>query len=99
MFSEVPIKQFTVKFPYEPYEVQREYMDKVITCLEERKFGLLESPTGTGKTLALLCASLAWLEGSRSSLPGGKNGPLQGHDEDIKALLRGEGLSNNAAGD
>ena len=51
-----------VRFPFPPYECQRTYMEKVIQCLEERRNGLLESPTGTGKTLCLLCAALGWRE-------------------------------------
>ncbi|TMW51728.1 hypothetical protein DOY81_003220 [Sarcophaga bullata] len=50
-----------VNFPFEPYEVQRAYMEKVIICLRDSTNGVLESPTGTGKTLSLLCSSLAWL--------------------------------------
>ena len=73
-----------IRFPFEPYDVQKVYMQKVLDCLKDKKFGLLESPTGTGKTLALLCASLAWLENERGRAPvGGLNGP----DADIKALL------------
>uniref|UniRef100_H3A3B4 Regulator of telomere elongation helicase 1 n=1 Tax=Latimeria chalumnae TaxID=7897 RepID=H3A3B4_LATCH len=52
----------TVDFPFEPYKCQEEYMLKVIECLQKKVNGVLESPTGTGKTLCLLCATLAWRE-------------------------------------
>nr|XP_047125665.1 regulator of telomere elongation helicase 1 isoform X2 [Hydra vulgaris]XP_047125666.1 regulator of telomere elongation helicase 1 isoform X2 [Hydra vulgaris] len=51
-----------IDFPFEPYECQIKYMEKVITCLQKGLNGLLESPTGTGKTLCLLCATLGWRE-------------------------------------
>lgn len=50
-----------VNFPFQPYDVQIAYMEKVIECLENSTNGILESPTGTGKTLSLLCSSLAWV--------------------------------------
>ncbi|ALC49144.1 CG4078 [Drosophila busckii] len=57
-----------VHFPFEPYEVQRAYMEKVIMCLRDGTNGVLESPTGTGKTLSLLCSSLAWIRTRQSEL-------------------------------
>ena len=86
------VDDVSIKFPYEPYEVQKVYMQKVVECLKDQKFGCLESPTGTGKTLALLCASLAWLQSQRSSLRDAtqaNNASGGGADADIKALLDG----------
>ena len=49
-----------VDFPFEAYSVQLVYMEKVVLALEQGSNALLESPTGTGKTLCLLCAALGW---------------------------------------
>ncbi|CAJ1955200.1 unnamed protein product [Sphenostylis stenocarpa] len=86
------IRGIDIDFPYEAYDSQLDYMDKVIQSLQEwgtnvgsllmgiqisihhvieelslslhptllKRNALLESPTGTGKTLCLLCATLAW---------------------------------------
>ena len=90
--KKIQLGNYSVMFPYEPYEAQKIYMEKVLTCLDEKQYGLLESPTGTGKTLALLCASLEWLEKNRGSL----QTPGTGSDADIQALVRGESLPTNS---
>uniref|UniRef100_A0A8C8R767 Regulator of telomere elongation helicase 1 n=1 Tax=Pelusios castaneus TaxID=367368 RepID=A0A8C8R767_9SAUR len=56
----ITLNGITVDFPFEPYRCQEEYMTKVLECLQKKVNGILESPTGTGKTLCLLCATLAW---------------------------------------
>nr|XP_021528107.1 regulator of telomere elongation helicase 1 [Aotus nancymaae] len=58
----------TVDFPFEPYKCQQEYMAKVLECLQKKVNGILESPTGTGKTLCLLCTTLAWREHLRDTI-------------------------------
>ncbi|XP_052900546.1 regulator of telomere elongation helicase 1 homolog isoform X2 [Anopheles moucheti] len=63
---EYMINGVPVNFPFEPYELQKNYMAKVIECLQNKTNGILESPTGTGKTLSLLCSSLAWLVSVKS---------------------------------
>eukprot|EP00210_Caulerpa_lentillifera_P002278 g2188.t1 len=55
-------------FPYEPYSIQLSFMNALYKALEEGKIGLLESPTGTGKTLSIICATLEWLENNREKL-------------------------------
>ncbi|KAF8822978.1 putative Regulator of telomere elongation helicase 1-like protein, partial [Cardiosporidium cionae] len=56
----VPLDDFVVQFPFQPYDCQKQYMQKVLLALKEGRHALLESPTGTGKTLCLLCAALAY---------------------------------------
>lgn len=43
---EYMINNVPVHFPFEPYSVQRAYMEKVIECLDDSTNGVLESPTG-----------------------------------------------------
>uniref|UniRef100_A0A663MT05 Regulator of telomere elongation helicase 1 n=1 Tax=Athene cunicularia TaxID=194338 RepID=A0A663MT05_ATHCN len=58
----VTLNGVTVDFPFQPYRCQEAYMAKVLECLQKKVNGILESPTGTGKTLCLLCSTLAWRE-------------------------------------
>ncbi|XP_077474102.1 regulator of telomere elongation helicase 1 [Stigmatopora argus] len=60
--SSITLEGVTVEFPFTPYDCQKKYMERVIECLKRKVNGVLESPTGTGKTLCLLCATLAWRE-------------------------------------
>ncbi|CAG2163144.1 unnamed protein product [Oppiella nova] len=50
-----------VLFPYKPYDIQLDYMKSIIHCCQQKVNGLLESPTGTGKTLCILCSAMAWI--------------------------------------
>lgn len=56
----------SIEFPFEPYGTQRAMMNKITSILTNKEHSLIESPTGTGKTLVLLCSSLAWLTKSKS---------------------------------
>lgn len=65
-----------VRFPYQPYGTQLAFMSRVISTLDRaqrdgRCHALLESPTGTGKTLSLLCSALAWQQSYTSRFPKG----------------------------
>ncbi|GFS04441.1 ATP-dependent DNA helicase DDX11 [Elysia marginata] len=48
-------------FPFQPYDIQTDFMKNLYTCLELGKIGVFESPTGTGKSLSLICGALQWL--------------------------------------
>ncbi|XP_067211494.1 regulator of telomere elongation helicase 1 homolog [Linepithema humile] len=65
---DITINDIIVTFPFKPYSVQEEYMKKVIECLQNGQHGVLESPTGTGKTLSLLCSTLSWLLTKKAQL-------------------------------
>ncbi|CAF3722873.1 unnamed protein product [Rotaria sordida] len=49
------------EFPFEPYQIQTDFMRGLYSTIQQRKHGIFESPTGTGKSLSLICGSLRWL--------------------------------------
>ena len=65
----IDIEGIEIYFPYEPYLSQKTYMKNVILTLnKEKSLSGLESPTGTGKTLCLLCAVLAWVKHNENEI-------------------------------
>jgi len=48
------------KFPFPPYDIQEQFMTELFHVLEGGKLGIFESPTGTGKSLSLICGALTW---------------------------------------
>ncbi|TSL75307.1 ATP-dependent DNA helicase DDX11 [Bagarius yarrelli] len=49
-------------FPFNPYPIQERFMEALYIVLEQGKVGIFESPTGTGKSLSLICGALTWLK-------------------------------------
>lgn len=66
--------------PYQPYDIQSELMCAVYDCIAEGKVGLFESPTGTGKSLSLICSSLTWL---RDAQDGTLENQVQSDHDDV----------------
>ncbi|XP_068645510.1 uncharacterized protein [Aristolochia californica] len=87
-----------VEFPYKPYGTQLAFMGRVIATLDKaqrqgRCHALLESPTGTGKSLSLLCSTLAWQKHfSLKPLVPNTNGQSVGPDASLDPLAFGGGF-------
>lgn len=62
-----PSRDDDFNFPVTPYPVQRQLMAALYAAMDARHVGLFESPTGTGKTLSMICATLTWL--TRNPIP------------------------------
>ncbi|KAL4583896.1 hypothetical protein LXL04_008481 [Taraxacum kok-saghyz] len=48
-------------FPFTPYSIQIDFMNALYDSLDKGGIAMLESPTGTGKTLSIICSALQWL--------------------------------------
>ncbi|XP_039741766.1 Fanconi anemia group J protein [Pteropus medius] len=60
MWSEYTIGGVKINFPCKAYPSQLAMMNSIVRGLNNKQHCLLESPTGSGKSLALLCSALAW---------------------------------------
>ncbi|XP_005986876.1 Fanconi anemia group J protein isoform X2 [Latimeria chalumnae] len=58
--SEYTVGGVKIIFPFKAYPCQLAMMNSIIRGLKSQQHCLLESPTGSGKSLALLCSALAW---------------------------------------
>ncbi|EXJ89731.1 hypothetical protein A1O3_02798 [Capronia epimyces CBS 606.96] len=75
--------------PYQPYDIQLEFMAHLYRCIEDKKVGIFESPTGTGKSLSLICGALTWLrDNERRALD--STLPAEGDDDQDDWLARAE---------
>ncbi|KAF9026117.1 DNA repair helicase [Hymenopellis radicata] len=83
MSLDLPTPDAFPAFPYSPpYDIQVDLMRHLYSSIEQRKVTIIESPTGTGKTLSLLCASLTWLADERSRARKGKLAALAGAEDE-----------------
>lgn len=56
------------EFPFSPYPIQHEFMSNLYSTIELKQLGIFESPTGTGKSLSILCGALKWLKDHNESI-------------------------------
>ena len=54
------------EFPFEPYGIQKDFMKELYRTVENGLIGIFESPTGTGKSLSIICSALKWLKDHRN---------------------------------
>ena len=67
--NRIDIDGLTVLFPYDCiYPEQYSYMCELKKCLDAKGHGLLEMPSGTGKTVSLLSLIIAYQKANPSSL-------------------------------
>ena len=96
-----PMGGVTVHFPrgLTPHVPQKITMSKVIAALRQRQNALIESPTGTGKSLSLLCSALAWQEAEATRVAaenekiGARNAAIRAAKHRARQQLRRDGVA------
>ena len=83
-FRTLKIKGYSVKFPCRPYNSQIQFISAALDALSSNSCALLESPTGSGKSLAILAATLAYMEATRKLQ---KQTPSEGEKGPIRIYL------------
>ncbi|KAH0144228.1 ATP-dependent RNA helicase CHL1, partial [Aureobasidium melanogenum] len=74
--------------PYEPYDIQLQFMRALYDCIEQGKIGIFESPTGTGKSLSLACGSLTWLRDHKRKEFDESIAAIEGDDDEPEWMVQ-----------
>lgn len=83
-------------FPGTPYPTQTALMDALYSAMETSSIGLFESPTGTGKTLAVICAVTTFLKDQRQPKAVQSTDWVDAHSERQKNFQMTEALRKRA---
>lgn len=81
-------KNVQYNHPYEPYDIQMELMNNIYGDLlssKNNKIGFFESPTGTGKTLSLICSVMSFIRDNKLNYllnEGNSNKPFDDSDDE-----------------
>jgi fanconi anemia group J protein len=78
------IRGIEVMFPFKPYPAQQATMDKILRCAQHAENALVESPTGSGKSLSILASAISWLKVVHESH--GERGLVNAFDDPEVAL-------------
>ncbi|KAI8352753.1 helicase C-terminal domain-containing protein [Mortierella sp. GBAus27b] len=94
----LPVPASFPAFPYPtPYAIQTDFMQNLFVCIDRRKVGIFESPTGTGKSLSMICGAVSWLmeheRAEREQMKQDQDEKTQGTAE----TSSGPSLSNNTS--
>ena len=60
--TRLKVNGVSIDFPYQPYPAQIASISKITAALRDGGAAIIESPTGTGKSLSILCSILAYAE-------------------------------------
>lgn len=85
------------QFPGSPYGVQFQFMNHAYSAMISGGLCILESPTGTGKSLSMLCSALAWLRDFRVKVVAEKLSALEqvGYENETLPLWIQDGMQKS----
>lgn len=83
------------EFPHQPYDIQQQFMTALYECIERRQIGIFESPTGTGKSLSLVCAALRWQNDHERNFRSGLDAEIAAVQLSIESAERADAAGRN----
>ena len=74
-------------FPFNAYTIQEDLMREVTSVLDKGGVGIFESPTGTGKSLSIICSTLSWLKSNPIHVPKEESNKKKEEEDDMPSWV------------